>query len=71
MRVTDCAHIAGMTLLTLSEELPKGPWQRLVIDGKSFDPLVPMCAGDISHVKDNSVGIRGEHDLADKEVEFV
>lgn len=71
MRVADCTHIAGMTLLTLSEELPKGPWRRVVIDGKGYDPLVPMYAGDISHAKNNSIGIRGEHDLADKEVEFV
>ena len=33
--------------------------------------MIPMYAGDTSNVKDNSIGIRGEHDFIDKEVEFV
>ena len=70
MKVTDCAHIAGITLLTLSDELPKGPWKHIIVDEKSFEPLVPMYAGDISCVKNNSVGIRGEHDFTGKQIEF-
>lgn len=70
MKVTGCAHIAGMTLLTLSDDLPKGSWKHIIIGGKSFEPLVPMYAGDISCVKNNSVGIRGEHDFAGKQIDF-
>lgn len=71
MRVTDCTHIAGMTLLGLSGEIPKGPWQYVIIDGKSFEPLVPMYAGDVSHTENSSIGVRGEHDLEGKSVEFI
>ncbi len=71
MRVTDCTHIAGMTLLALSEELPKGPWKNVAIGGEVFEPLLPMYAGDISRVKNNSLGIRGEHDFTGEDIEFV
>lgn len=30
-----------------------------------------MYAGDISQVKDNSIGIRGTHDFTGKKIEFV
>lgn len=70
MKVTDCSHIAGLTLLELSEELPKKPWQHVIIGGKIYEPMVPMYAGDISRVKDNSIGIRGEHDFMGMEVDF-
>lgn len=70
MNVTDCAYIAGMTLLILSDELTKGPWKHVIIDGKSFEPLVPMYAGDISCVRNNSVGIHGEHDFTGKQIKF-
>lgn len=70
MRVTDCSNIAGLTLLVLSEELPNGSWGRVIIDGESYKPLIPMYAGDISRVKNKSIGIRGEHDFLGKEIEF-
>ena len=43
----------------------------MVIDGKSYDAILPMYAGDISRLKNNSIGIKGEHDFTGKEVEFV
>lgn len=71
MKVIDSWNVAGMTLLTLSESIPKGSWSKVVIDGESFKPLIPMYAGDISRVKNNSIGIRGEHDFTGKTIEFV
>lgn len=71
MKVIDCSHVAGLTLLALSEELPKKSWRHVIIGGKIYEPLIPMYAGDIFHAKNNSIGIRGEHDFIDKEVEFV
>lgn len=71
MKVIDSLSIAGITLLALSEELPSRNWKSVVIDGQTFDALRPMYAGDISQVKDNSIGIRGEHDFTGKTIEFV
>ncbi len=71
MKVTDSWNIAGLTVLTLSEPLPNGPWRSVIVDGKKFEALVPMYAGDISQVKDNSIGIRGTHDFTGKTIEFV
>ena len=71
MKVIDSLSIAGITLLALSEELPSRNWKSVVIDGQRFDALRPMYAGDISQVKDNSIGIRGEHDFTGKTIEFV
>lgn len=71
MKVTDSWHVAGMTLLVLSGSVPSGEWQRIVIDGKTFEAITPMYAGDISRAKNNTVGIRGSHDFDGKTVEFV
>lgn len=70
MKVTNCWHIAGITIMTLSESLPKTTWQRVIVDGGSFEPLVPMYAGDVSNLKDNSIGIKGTHDFTGKRIEF-
>lgn len=71
MKVTDCWHVAGMTLLTLSGSIPAGSWRNVIIDGERFEPLIPMYAGDASRAKNNAIGIDGEHDFTGKTVEFV
>ncbi len=71
MKVTDSWSVAGLTVLTLSEPLPEGTWESVSVDGQKFEVLRPMYAGDISQVKDNSIGVRGEHDFTGKTVEFV
>lgn len=47
-----------------------GAWESVIVDGEKFEALRPMYAGDISQVKDNSIGIRGEHNLTGKTIEF-
>ncbi len=71
MKVIDSWNVSGLTLLTLSDSLPKTPWRRIIIDGETFEPMVPMYAGDASRAKDNAVGIKGEHDFAGKMISFV
>lgn len=71
MKVTDSWSVAGLTVLTLSEPLPSSPWKSIIVDGEKFEALRPMYAGDISQVKDNSIGVRGEHDFTGKAIEFV
>lgn len=70
MKVTDSWSVAGLTVLTLSESLPEGTWKSISVDGQKFEVLRPMYAGDISQVKDNSIGVRGEHDFTGKTIEF-
>lgn len=71
MIVTDSWNVAGLTVLTLSEPLPDGAWKSVVVDGEKLEALRPMYAGDISNLKNNAVGIRGEHDFTGKTIEFV
>lgn len=71
MKVTDSWSVAHLTLLTLSEPIPNGSWKSVIVDGEKFEALRPMYAGDISQVKDNSIGIRGTHDFTGKTIEFV
>ena len=71
MKVTDSWSVAGLTVLTLSEPLPSSPWKSIIVDGEKFEALRPMYAGDISQVKGNSIGVRGEHNFTGKTVEFV
>ena len=71
MIVTDSWNVAGLTVLTLSEPLPGGAWKSVVVDGEKLEALRPMYAGDISQVKDNSIGVRGEHGFTGKAIEFV
>ena len=71
MKVTDSWSVAHLTLLTLSEPIPNGSWKSVIVDGEKFEALRPMYAGDISQVKDNSIGILGTHDFTGKTIEFV
>ncbi len=71
MKATDSWSVAGLTVLTLSEPLPSSPWKSIIVDGEKFEALRPMYAGDISQVKGNSIGVRGEHNFTGKTVEFV
>lgn len=71
MKATDSWSVAGLTVLTLSEPLPEGTWESVSVDGQKFEVLRPMYAGDISQVKGNSIGVRGEHNFTGKTVEFV
>ena len=71
MLINDCWCVADMTWVILSGSIPVGRWNSVVIDGKSYDAILPMYAGDISRLKNNSIGIKGEHDFTGKEVEFV
>lgn len=71
MKVTDSWSVAGLTVLTLSEPLPDGAWKSVIVDGEKLEALRPMYAGDISQVKDNSIGVRGERDFTGKTIEFV
>lgn len=71
MLINDCWCVAGMTWVILSGSIPIGRWNSMVIDGKNYDVMLPMYAGDISRLKDNSIGIKGEHDFTGKEIEFV
>lgn len=71
MKVTDSWNIAGLTVLSLSGSLPNSPWKSFIVDAEKFEALVPMYAGDISQVKDSSIGVRGEHDFTGKTIEFV
>ena len=60
-----------MTWVILSGSIPIGRWNSVVIDGKNYDAILPMYAGDISRLKNNSIGIKGELDFTNKEIEFV
>ncbi len=71
MKVTDSWSVAGLTVLALSEPLPSSPWKSIIVDGEKYEALRPMYAGDISQVKDNSIGVRGTHDFTGKTIEFV
>ncbi|OFK24995.1 hypothetical protein [Olsenella sp. HMSC062G07] len=71
MNVTDNWNVAGLTVLTLSEPLPDGAWKSVAVDGEKFEALRPMYAGDISQVKNNPIGIRGEHGFTGKTIEFL
>lgn len=71
MKVTDSWSVAGLTVLTLSEPLPDGAWKSVIVDGEKLEALRPMYAGDISQVKDNSIGVRGERDFTGETIEFV
>ena len=45
MKIDECTEISHMTLLTLSSELPRSNWRRVLIDGKAYDPIPVMDMG--------------------------
>lgn len=53
-----------MTLLALSSELPRSKWRRVLIDGKTYDPIPVMDMGE------RCVAVEGHHDFTGKEILF-
>ena len=65
MKIQECIEINGMTLMVLDQDLPGGDWRKLVIDGLSYDPVLPMDLGN------KCIGVNCVHDFTGKEIEFV
>ncbi|MGN8820006.1 hypothetical protein ACTNC1_03815 [Atopobiaceae bacterium HCP3S3_A4] len=65
MKIQECIEINGMTLMVIDQDLPGGDWRKLVIDGLSYDPVLPMDMGN------KYIGVNGIHDFTGKEITFV
>ena len=55
---------AQITLLALSSELPRSNWRRVLIDGKTYDPIPVMDIGE------RCVAVEGHHDFTGKKIRF-
>lgn len=65
MKVESSWKVRDMTVLRLTEDIPLTDWHKMLVGGVEFKPYPVMDSGD------DTIAVKGAHDLAGKTVEFV
>ncbi len=65
MKITESIFVSHYTSLSLSDSVPNTKWERILIDGVEYDPIMIFDAGD------DCIAINGNLDLTGKEIKFI